>query len=172
MSNELSINERLFVAHLFRQKKFNYTEAYMEAYGCLESTASSAGSVLANTPRVTAAIEKKMVERLKSLDINQDYVLDVIEKVTRCSSTTYKRKKTIVNDNGDEEDIIIEIVQDPTNALKGAELLGRTMRMFVERTEITGANGEPLAEKPDLSRLSEDELGQLLALQNKILAPK
>lgn len=48
------------------------------------------------------------------------------------------------------------------------ELLGRYLKMFTDKVEVTGKDGEPVSIKPDLSQLNNDELRTLLALSEKV----
>lgn len=95
----------------------NATQAAIRAgYG--EKSASSKGSQLLSIIKVQKAIQEHMAERSKRTEINQDYVLGVIkDTIDKCS------KKENFNANG---------------VLKGAELLGKHLKLFTDKVEHSG----------------------------------
>ena len=54
---------------------------------------------------------------------------------------------------------------ETASVLRGYELLGKNLKLFIDRTEITGADGDPLF-NAKASDLSDDELAVQLAKHN------
>lgn len=174
---ELTVDERRFVWHLLNTDpkalcatKLDPAFAYTASNPAViaPSAAGELGRALMKRINVEHEINRRIVQRLETLEIDNDYVLRVIRKVTDTSATKYiKRSKRVSEETGEESYVDIHIIHDPANALKGAELLGRHLKMFTDRTEITGKDGAPLM-PPDLSRLTDAELAVLTALQTKV----
>ena len=98
-------------------------------------------------PKVKKAVRARMTERKNRTEVTQDYVLDVIvETVERCS----QRKPVLTWQVVDGHRQLAQAI-DPDNGahiwsfnstgvLRGAELLGKHLAMFTDRTEITNTD--------------------------------
>ena len=107
----------------------NATQAYLRAgYKVSETVASVNASRLLANARVQAAIESRKQERARRTEVTQDYVIQII-------------KATIERCSGEGE-------YDPKSILRGAELLGKHLGIFVERREVTGKDGKDLVPQP------------------------
>ena len=94
----------------------NATQAAIRA-GYSEATAYSIGQENLKKPEIAKAIQAAMDERSERTEVTQDYVLDVIKDTTeRC-----REKGEAFN---------------PTSALKGAELMGKHLKMFTDKIEL------------------------------------
>lgn len=99
---------------------------------------SKQAAQLLNTPTVRAAINILKAERAANSDVTSDYVLKKIHR--------------IVEDCGDHE---------KQTALRGLELLARHLGMFIERTEISGKDGEAI--KMEQTKHDADALSGAIA---------
>ncbi|UYZ85589.1 terminase small subunit [Entomomonas sp. E2T0] len=116
-----------------------------------------------------------MDNRSERTEITADYVLNAIkETVERCMQA-----KPIIDATG--KPVMVELSNgefapaykfDANSALKGYELLGKHLKLFTDKHEVTGANGGAI--KVDnrfyLSELSDKELElyeELAILQSK-----
>lgn len=104
-------------------KDFNAAEAIQRA-GSPTKNPRQHGSQLKNHPKIKEFIKALISERSESLNINPDYVLTKIVKVIERA------------ENGEKV--------DNTTILRGCELLARHLGMFIERTEISGRDGEAI----------------------------
>lgn len=141
----------------------NATAAYKRAgyVGTGHVAESSAARLLSNV-EVAKYIQAAMDKRSEDLGIDARYVLNTIfETVERCKQArpVLDRKGDpvmIVIGEGDEKTIAPAYVFDSAAVLKGAELIGKHLKMFTDKTELTGANGGPVAHKVDAT-ISPDE---------------
>lgn len=102
----------------------NATQAAIRA-GYSKRSAHVIGHENLTKPKIAAAIEVAMEERSKRTEITTDYVLEGIrDTIERCRG------------EGDEF--------NPGQALKGFELLGKHLKLFTDKTELTGASGKEL----------------------------
>lgn len=118
----------------------NATQAAIRA-GYSEQTAEQQGHQLLKKTLVAAAVQIGMDERSKRTEITQDYVLMTIhETIERC-----KQAKPVVDRKGDP--VLVEVpggelapayVFDSGAVLKGAELLGKHLKLFTEKLEHSG----------------------------------
>lgn len=132
MTRDLTPKQQRFVEEYLVD--LNATQAATRA-GYSARTANEQGARLLAHVSVASAIEEAKAKRSERTEITQDYVVGVIhETIQRCS---------------DDE------AYNPQAVLKGAELLGRHLQMFVDRKEV-GKPGE-------FSELSDTERSQELA---------
>lgn len=118
----LTIKERLFVeAYLEPSNDFNGSAAIIKA-GYKTAHPQKMSFQLRNRPRVKAAIDHYTAQRAKEYNIKPEYVL---RKITK----TIEKAEDADNHNA---------------VLRGCELLARHLGMFIERTEITGKDGEAI----------------------------
>lgn len=125
----------------------NATQAAIRA-GYSAKTAYSQGFDLLRKPEVQQAIDAAQKSRSERTQIDADYVLRTIqETVERC-----RQAKPVLDRQG--KPIMVETPDgelapaydfDPMAVLKGAELLGKHLKLFTDKTELTGADGGPVA---------------------------
>jgi phage terminase small subunit len=130
----------------------NATQAAIRA-GYSPKTAKQQALRLINRPDVQEYIQQAMKEREERTNISADYVLTTIyETVERCrqSYPVLDKKGNQVYVETQEGNMLPAYVFDSKGVLKGCELLGKHLKLFVDRTEHTGANGGPIVVKlPD-----------------------
>lgn len=123
----------------------NATQA-AERAGYSAKTAYSIGQENLNKPEIAAAIQAAMNERAERTQITADYVLEGIKDVTeRCAQP------------GE--------AFNPPSALKGYELLGKHLKLFTDKTELTGKDGGPIEQAVtiDPSVMSDQALQEFMA---------
>lgn len=99
----------------------NATQAAIRA-GYSAKTAEVQGSRLLSNAKVAGAVQAAMDARSERTEITSDYVLDVIRDTTeRCR--------------------VQGEAFNPNAALKGAELLGRHLKLFTDKFEHSGRIG-------------------------------
>jgi phage terminase small subunit len=124
----------------------NATQAAIRA-GYSKRRASEIGSQLLRKPAVAEAISAAQVERSKRTLITQDYVLQgIVETVERCRQAVpvYDRSGNPVVVEMPTGELAPVYAFDAKNVLKGFELLGRHLKLFTDKTELTGPNGGPV----------------------------
>ena len=115
MADKLTDKQQAFVNEYLVD--LNATQAAIRA-GYSEKTANVIGPENLAKPCIAEAIQKAMQERAGRTEINADYVLGVIkDTVERCQD------KENFNANG---------------VLKGAELLGKHLKLFTDKVEHSG----------------------------------
>lgn len=155
--SKLTDKQRLFVsAYLI---DLNATKAAIAA-GYAENSAVVTGSRLLTNANVAEAIQKGMDKRAAKFEITADTVLQELAKLA------FANIQDIYNPNGSLKEIH-ELPRDVAAALqstkvnltgecavqevkmydKGANLerLGRHLKLFTDKAELTGANGESLS---------------------------
>jgi phage terminase small subunit len=145
MAKELTAKQRLFVAEYLTD--LNATRAAIAA-GYSEKTANEQGSRLLANVKVSAEIGRQTDKRLKKLDISAEYVLQGIrETIERCrqSAPVLDRKGKPVYAETEDGDEAVAYTFQALPALKGYELLGKHLKLFTDRAELTGPNGGPIA---------------------------
>jgi phage terminase small subunit len=116
----LTPKQTLFVAE-YLVNGLNATKAYKSA-GYAERNAEVCASQLLRNPKVAEAISAKTGKRLNKLEITADYVLGAIqESLEAC-----------------------RLGSDHALVFKGAELLGKHLKLFTDKSEVTGKDGGPL----------------------------
>jgi phage terminase small subunit len=115
----------------------NATQAAIRA-GYSERTAYSIGEENLRKPEIKAAIQKAMDARSERTAVNADYVLTTItDTIERC-----KQARPVLDRKG--EPVMVETpdgslarayVFDSGAVLKGAELLGRHLKLFTDKVE-------------------------------------
>lgn len=111
----------------------NATAAYKRAgYAAEGNAAESAASRLLSSVKVQEAVKKAMDERRKRVEVSQDYVLNtILETIERC-----KQAQPVRDKEGDETG---EYRFEANAVLKGAELLGKHLKMFTDKVEHNGS---------------------------------
>ncbi|MGY2438571.1 terminase small subunit [Pseudomonas sp. SDO52101_S400] len=142
----------------------NATQAAIRA-GYSKKTADQQASRLLTNVKVRAELSRSMSAREERTAITQDYVLfGIVEVIERC------RQVSPVLDRSGEQ-IFVETPTgsiapayafDAKNVLKGFELLGKHLKLFTERHELSGPDGGPIKTvSADLGKLTDEQLEQL-----------
>ncbi len=143
-NGSLNPKQQRFVAEYLVD--LNATQAAIRA-GYSKRTAQRIGSENLSKPLVAAAVAAGQVERAERTEITQDYVLATItETIERC-----KQAEAVKGRDGKVIDG--EFQFNPTAVLKGAELLGRHLAMFTDKT----------INKHQIEELTDDEIATRLA---------
>ena len=119
----------------------NATQAAIRA-GYSPKTAYSMGQRLLKNVEVQKAVQSAMDERSKRTEVNADYVLtNLLEIVERCMqrAPVLHKGEQVVDEEGNSVWCF-----DGRNAIRALELLGKHKGMWVEKQELTGANGGPI----------------------------
>lgn len=116
----------------------NATAAYKRAgYKAQGNVAESSASRLLSNAKVAKHVQSRMNDRAKRTEVTQDYVLNtIVQTMERC-----KQGEPVRDREGNETG---EWKFEPGAVLKGAELLGKHLKMFTDKTELTGPNGGPV----------------------------
>lgn len=102
----------------------NATQAAIRA-GYSQKNADKIGSELLGKTRVAQAVQEAMDKRSEKVEITADYVLSTIkETVEKCKQEEQHQA-----------------------VFKGCELLGKHLKLFTEKTEVSGINGKPIESK-------------------------
>lgn len=96
----------------------NATQAAIRA-GYSQKTAYAIGEENLRKPEIAEAIQKAMDKRAEKVEINAEYVLNGIKEVVEEARADGEKSA----------------------ALKGYEMLGKHLRLFADKTEISGPNG-------------------------------
>lgn len=114
-------------------------------------------SRLSADPKIKARIAELLEGAAEKAQIDVAYVLGTIhDTVERCkqAAPVLNRKGERVLVETPEGDVVPAYTFDAGNVLRGAELLGKHLRMFAEKVEHTGKDGGPIeVSDPDLARL-------------------
>ena len=108
---------------------------------------------------IQAAIAKAQAERSERTVVDQDYVIKtIVETIERCSQAkqVYDKSGELVMTETPDGELAPAYKYDASSVLKGAELLGRHLAMFTDKTEISG--GMAISTISDLmDDLADDE---------------
>jgi phage terminase small subunit len=140
---EMTAKEQLFVAAYVAgdPRAFgNATKAALTA-GYSEKTASRIASGLIAKPHIKAAINAELKRLSERLNITAEKVLEDISRLSR-----------LAEDAGRFGD-----------AIRGQELLGKHLKLFADKVELTGKDGGPIDMKRSAADLSDDELAAIAA---------
>lgn len=132
----LTAKQQRFVAEYLID--LNATAAYKRAgYEGKGKSAENAASRLLGNVGVADAVRIAIDKRSNDLGIDAKYVLTTIkDTIERCSQAVAVRDK--------DGEATGEYKFDASAVLKGAELLGKHLKMFTDKTELTGAGGGPI----------------------------
>ena len=139
MAKGLTPKQQAFVAEYLVD--LNGSAAARRA-GYSAKNADKIASELLGKTRVREAIAAAMEERSKRVEIDADYVLkNLLEIVERCMqrAPVFHKGEQVVDEEGNSVWCF-----DGKNAIRALELLGKHKGMWVEKQELTGANGGPI----------------------------
>jgi phage terminase small subunit len=141
----LTAKQEMFVAEYLVD--LNATQAAIRA-GYQEKTARQIGSENLSKPDIAEAIESAFKARSKRVNLNADYVLNnLVEISERCLQRApvmeFDREEKQMEQKVDADGNHIWTF-DAIGATKANELLGKHLKLFTDKTELSGANGEPL----------------------------
>ena len=185
----LSIKHQRFVEEYLQNS--NATEAYQTVYpGVNRTTAASNGWRLLRNARVAEAIQARLNQSAMPADevlaritdharadiddfLDADGAFD-LTKARRGKRTALLKKlktKTTTRTVGEMEVQTVEVEFELHDAQAALVHLGKYYKLFADRTELTGKDGGPVQTestvKPDLSKLTVDELLQLRTMVAK-----
>lgn len=116
--SKLSAKQSLFVDEYFVD--LNASAAVLRA-GYKTNNPNRVATELLNHPLVLIEIEARQAERRERLELSADYVIhkliDIVERTDKAN---------------------------PQAALRGLELLGKTLGLYREKQELSGPNGNPI----------------------------
>lgn len=119
----------------------NATRAYKEVYKVEnDNVAAAAGNRMLRNVKVKAEIDKRLIKRANDNGVTADMVLnDLMELKDKCLGRK-PIKQTIVLEDGKKIDIEKTIFD--SNGAKGSlELLGKHLKLFTEKQEVSGSLG-------------------------------
>lgn len=129
--SDLTDKQQRFVAEYLVD--LNATQAAIRA-GYSARTAGSVGGENLKKPEIAAAIQAAMNKRAERTQVDADYVLrTIVDTIERC-----KQAEPVRDRDGETTG---EYKFDASAVLKGAELLGKHLRMFTDKTEVSGPDG-------------------------------
>lgn len=116
----------------------NATQAATRA-GYSERTANEQGSRLLANVKVYARIQELMDARSERTEISADYVLTtIVETIERC-----KKAVPVMEFDHEKKEMVEtgEYKYEHNGVLKGCELLGKHLKLFTDKTELSGKDG-------------------------------
>lgn len=134
----------------------NASAAYRRA-GYKTGNADVLGPRMLGNVGIKLAIQQRMEERAQRVQITADQVLqNIIDIGQRCMQRWPKMvgqgknreqmKEYVTTEEGEE--VLAHVFEfDSQGALKAQELLGKHLKLFTEKTEITGKDGGPITVK-------------------------
>lgn len=134
--DQLEEKQQLFVHEYI--KDLNGTKAAIRAHYS-EDTARQQASRLLSNANIQNAIAELKEQRNERLNIDADYVIKtIVETIERCSQAkqVYDKSGELVMTETPDGGLAPAYKYDATNVLKGAELLGRHLVMFTDKSEV------------------------------------
>lgn len=142
-----------------KQKRFvdeylidlNATAAAKRA-GYSEKSADKIGPELLGKTSIQEALSKALAKRSERTEITQDWVLSRLQTVAeRCLQAA-----AVIDKEGNPTG---EYKFDSSGANKSLELLGKHLKLFTEKVELTGKDGGPM----QIENLTNEELDAKIA---------
>lgn len=135
----------------------NATAAYRRA-GYNSKNPDVEGPTLLGKPRVREAIQKAMDKRAAKVEVSAEYVLrNLMEVSERCLQRSpvmvgqgkeRKQATEVVADPDTGEMVLANVWQfDAQGVCRANELIGKNLKMFTDKLEHTGKDGNPLFER-------------------------
>ncbi len=154
-ASELTAKQRRFADEYLID--LNATAAYKRAgYVGKGNTAEVCASQLLSNPKVAEYVRAAMDKRSDDLGIDARYVLttikDTIERCSQAKPVFDKSGKPVMVEDA-EGALAQAYVFDAGAVLKGAELLGKHLKMFTDKTELSGKDGGALV--VEITRFSD-----------------
>jgi phage terminase small subunit len=147
--DKLTPKQELFVKEYLID--MNATQAYLRAgYQVNENTAAVNAKRLLSNAKIQAALQEEMDQRAERTKITADYVLNTIhETVERCRQAypVLDRRGNQVYAETPDGEMLPAYAFDSKGVLKGCELLGKHLKLFTEKHELTGKDGGPIVVK-------------------------
>lgn len=145
----LSEKQSAFVRHYLIHK--NATAAALHA-GYSERTAGAQGSRLLDHPEIKLRIAEANQDACDQLGITKSWVLgvlkDIVEKSTKPVPVLDKRGRQVFVDDADGNQVAAYTIYDGKTAVKASELLGRHLKLFTEKVEVSNPEGETFKTTP------------------------
>lgn len=116
----------------------NATQAAIRA-GYSEKTARTIGNQNLTKLDIADAIAKAKQKRSERTEVTQDYVIrTIVETIERCSQAkqVYDKSGELVMTETPDGELAPAYRYDASSVLKGAELLGRHLVMFTDKSEV------------------------------------
>jgi len=119
----------------------NATQAAIRA-GYSEKTAGATGNENLKKPEIQQAINERIKIRSERTEISQDYVIKtIVDTIERCM-----QHRPVMNKDGShvmvetEDGEYVPAYQfDAASVLKGTDQLGRHLKMFTDKVELSGS---------------------------------
>lgn len=134
MSDEIKLTakQEMFVKEYLVD--LNATQAAIRA-GYSKDTAYSIGHENLKKPEISTAIAKAFAERSQRVEVTADYVLStIVETIERCKQEV----EPIYEGRGKDREFTGEFEFNAAAVLKGSELLGKHLKMFTDKVELSG----------------------------------
>lgn len=171
MADKLTVKQEKFVQGLFAG--LSQRDAYKAAYDTAkmkDKTVDEKACLLAKKDKIRARLEELTNELKERNMISVEYVLSTIhETVERCKQSypvLDRRGKQVFVETPDGE-MLPAYEFDAKDVLKGCELLGKHLGMFIDKKEITGPNGGPI--QTQTQNMTDDELdAQITQLMGQV----
>lgn len=136
----------------------NATQAAIRA-GYSEKTAAAIGYENLRKPQIAKEVQRLFEERSAKVEVTSDYVLgNLVEISERClqrapvmigQGARRRQKGQAIVDPVTGEVTIAPVWEfDSPGALRANELLGKHLKIFTEKTELSGPNGGPIQLEP------------------------
>lgn len=119
----------------------NGTQAAIRA-GYSKKTAAEIGAENLKKPQIAAAVQAEMDGRSRRTEITADYVLEsIVSTMERCKQAepVFDRKGDHVEVETPDGGTARAYTFNAAGVLKGAELLGKHLKLFTEKVELSGA---------------------------------
>jgi phage terminase small subunit len=136
MADKLTAKQEMFIKEYLID--LNATQAAKRA-GYSDKNAFKIGSELLQKTTIQTALQKAMNKRAAKVDISAEYVLSTIhETVERCrqSYPVLDRRGQQVYVETPDGDMLPAYEFDAKDVLKGCELLGKHLGMFVDKSQV------------------------------------
>jgi phage terminase small subunit len=137
--SELSARQLMFVKEYLVD--LNATQAAIRA-GYSAKTADAAASRLLRKVSIATAVQEGMDRRASRIEVTADYVLEtIVSTIERCKQSepvVDKAGNTVLTETNDGN-VVPAYTFNAIGVLKGAELLGKHLKLFTEKHEHSGA---------------------------------